>query len=129
MNYKKFTGTESESRELFSHRENFPTAFLEEPNQELLNSLSIETFACIQGSNVFLLEKVRSEVKVYPNPFQQRIKVEGEKGERVEIYDLMGQLQSSGILSERGTLEVDLKGPEGVYMVKTGGEVIRVYKE
>ena len=127
--YKKFTGTVSGSRELFSHRENFPTAFLEEPNQELLNSLSIETFACIQGSNVFLLEKVRSEVKVYPNPFQQRIRVEGEKGEKVEIYDLMGQLQSSGILSERGILEVDLKGPEGVYMVKTGGEVIRVYKE
>lgn len=72
-------------------------------------------------------ENVASSYYIYPNPANDKIYVEGEDVEYVELYNAMGQLMVVVKGSEKTTIDVTSYG-EGVYFVKVVGRETRTQK-
>lgn len=72
-------------------------------------------------------ENVASSYNIYPNPANDKIYVEGEDVEYVELYNAMGQLMVVVKGSEKTTIDVTSYG-EGVYFVKVVGRETRTQK-
>lgn len=72
-------------------------------------------------------ENVASRYYIYPNPANDKIYVEGEDVEYVELYNAMGQLMVVVKGSEKTTIDVTSYG-EGVYFVKVVGRETRTQK-
>lgn len=65
-------------------------------------------------------------VTVYPNPAQDVITIEGQQGETVTFYSLVGAVVKSTVLtSDFVTLDVS-NLPSGSYLVQVGAEVVKV---
>ena len=64
---------------------------------------------------------VRSEVRVYPNPASDQLRVQGTHPlERVELYDLYGRIMLIVNNVENDSITLDLSGlPVGVYVLRT----------
>lgn len=71
-------------------------------------------------------EKEPEPIKIYPNPATEYIIVKNIKeGERVEIYDLLGQIVLSANPGER----IDISGfTNGLYYVRVGDFIEKIIK-
>lgn len=68
-----------------------------------------------------------SSVFFSPNPFSDRISVEGISGGRVAIFDVMGKVIFSSVIENGEILTADL--PSGLYLVKVESESGSVVKK
>ena len=72
----------------------------------------------VQGASATLKGGIGSEARVYPNPAESEVVVEGPVHYQVQVYDLEGRpLQQSGTLSGRTSLDVSSLRP-GVYLLQ-----------
>ncbi len=85
---------------------------------------------CLDVTGVTGIEKlIREELKIYPNPATNQIKIQGVNNSLIELLDMSGRLcWSSKKLNE--DLQIDLSGlSRGVYLIKiTGKEFITTRK-
>ena len=69
-----------------------------------------------------------SSLKVYPNPSQNTLNLDGNILGSYQIYDLQGKLQLQGTKSEEiETISVEKLQP-GIYFLKIGGSTYRIVK-
>lgn len=74
-------------------------------------------------SNTIALEYIPTEMRVYPNPCNDRAVIKGMAGQRVRVHDMLGQLMVDETLSPSGHLEVKTEAwPTGVYTVWSKSE-------
>jgi Secretion system C-terminal sorting domain len=69
---------------------------------------------------------VSGELKVYPNPATDVIQVSNVAGDKVGLYNAVGQLVAEQkVVQNKATMQVGHL-PKGVYVVKTAGQVAKV---
>ena len=68
-------------------------------------------------------------ILLYPNPFSDKIRIEGLEGEReIQIYNAQGMLIKT--TSINGDSEINVKElPTGIYIFRIGGHAMRLVKE
>ncbi len=84
-------------------------------------------YTCFGASSVQTINKKILEIKVWPNPIQNELKIqfpEGKELYRVDIYDIVGnQIYSKVNTGDVKLMEVDFTTiPEGIYIVKISSE-------
>ena len=119
---------ESASRHPFQWtRVNLTTSFHESGNYEVIVSNVMDEAGNLssgaQGSYsvLGLKENANSLLKLYPNPSNGKLFIEGlERNEAIEIVDILCKTLYQKTISER-KLELDLKLKNGLYFVKHSG--------
>ena len=125
---QQFVGRGSRLLDLIQSPKNPKDFLLESANLGAILQMEVAPMGCRQGSSVFLFRKPKNSLHVYPNPTAYKLTIEGESGEPIELYDLMGNLLSTKVLPHTGSLQLPLQGPEGVYLLKTLQGTIPIYK-
>ena len=99
----------------------------EEPNGNVTEA-AIDRFFIVEFDELAIEEK-KNEFKVYPNPFQHQIRIDGIIGEtQYQLMTLEGSIVKSGFLSIDNVVinASDLKS--GVYLLNVINKVYRVIK-
>jgi hypothetical protein len=74
---------------------------------------------------------LENRLLLYPNPTRNQLKIENyelQEGDKVEIYNMLGQLQSSMLPAQPSTIEVGHL-PTGMYILRVGRMVGKFVKE
>ena len=84
----------------------------------------------ITGSFVAIEENLVPQVNVYPNPTQGMIRVEGSAMRSIALFDMSGRMLWSYGGGETDYETIDLSSyPQGMYLLKVDGKVIKITKE
>jgi hypothetical protein len=77
--------------------------------------------SCATGVNE--IENLNSSISLFPNPATSEIKIKNAKSkiESVEVFDVMGQLQTSNLRPQTNSVDVSSLA-QGIYFVKVTGE-------
>ena len=82
------------------------------------------TYSILFWSDLLNVAEISNEVKLYPNPAKDIIKIEGIEVAEVEVYNALGQR----VKMVQSTNEIDLSGlVEGVYMLRITDAEGKVY--
>ena len=82
------------------------------------------TYSILFWSDLLNVTEISNEVKLYPNPAKDIIKIEGIEVAEVEVYSVLGQM----VKTVRATNEIDLSGlVEGIYMLRITDVEGKVY--
>ena len=82
------------------------------------------TYSILFWSDLLNVTEISNEVKLYPNPTKDIIKIEGIEVAEVEVYNALGQR----VKMVQSTNEIDLSGlVEGVYMLRITDAEGKVY--
>ena len=82
------------------------------------------TYSILFWSDLLNVAEISNEVKLYPNPAKDIIKIEGIEVAEVEVYNALGQR----VKMVQSTNEIDLSGlVEGIYMLRITDAEGKVY--
>ena len=82
------------------------------------------TYSILFWSDLLNVTEISNEVKLYPNPAKDIIKIEGIEVAEVEVYNALGQR----VKIVQSTNEIDLSGlVEGIYMLRITDAEGKVY--
>ena len=82
------------------------------------------TYSILFWSDLLNVTEISDEVKLYPNPAKDIIKIEGIEVAEVEVYSVLGQM----VKTVRAANEIDLNGlVEGIYMLRITDVEGKVY--
>ena len=82
------------------------------------------TYSILFWSDLLNVTEISNEVKLYPNPAKDIIKIEGIEVAEVEVYNALGQR----VKMVQSTNEIDLSGlVEGIYMLRITDAEGKVY--
>ena len=82
------------------------------------------TYSILFWSDLLNVTEISNEVKLYPNPAKDIIKIEGIEVAEVEVYSVLGQM----VKTVRAANEIDLNGlVEGIYMLRITDVEGKVY--
>ena len=82
------------------------------------------TYSILFWSDLLNVTEISNEVKLYPNPAKDIIKIEGIEVAEVEVHSVLGQMEKT----VRGTNEIDMSGlMEGIYMLRITDAEGKVY--
>ena len=82
------------------------------------------TYSILFWSDLLNVTEISNEVKLYPNPTKDIIKIEGIEVAEVEVYNALGQR----VKIVQSTNEIDLSGlVEGIYMLRITDAEGKVY--
>ena len=82
------------------------------------------TYSILFWSDLLNVTEISDEVKLYPNPAKDIIKIEGIEVAEVEVYNALGQR----VKMVQSTNEIDLSGlVEGIYMLRITDAEGKVY--
>jgi hypothetical protein len=76
-------------------------------------------------------ELTHNKLILYPNPATAQLRImnyELRKGDKVEIFNMLGQMQSSILNSQLSTINVEYL-PAGIYILKIGNHIGKFVKE
>ncbi len=83
--------------------------------------------ATVLGTRFVDLANHQKEIKIYPNPANKLLTVEGEVGEKLEIFNVYGKMVFTMVFTEPvHLLNLDIL-PGGTYFAKTSTSLIRLY--
>ena len=84
------------------------------------------TYSILFWSDLLNVTEISNEVKLYPNPAKDIIKIEGIEVAEVEVYNALGQR----VKIVQSTNEIDLSGlVDGVYLVRIRDKEGRIFLE
>lgn len=82
------------------------------------------TYSILFWSDLLNVTEISDEVKLYPNPAKDNIKIEGIEVAEVEVYSVLGQM----VKTVQAANEIDLNGlVEGIYMLRITDVEGKVY--
>ena len=92
--------------------------------------LICDTVSIVATTNINESIKLKSEIKVYPNPFKDEIQIESNFGgtKAFEIYSIVGELILKGILNANSkTINLTDLAPN-VYVLKINNQTLKLIK-
>lgn len=88
----------------------------------------LDAVGVINSSQSSSINTVERRIKVYPNPINELLIIESDFEQNFSIYNLSGQIVSSGIVNFRSTLDCS-ELERGVYILKIGIDSLKLVKE
>ena len=94
------------------------------------NKLISETVTLLVDNNLSVGNIINSNIKIYPNPTNKIINIEGltKNGNNIiQIFDVQGKLVITKTINEKGTIDLSELN-KGVYVIKIGEVAQRIVK-
>ncbi len=79
-------------------------------------------------TGLFALNSKGSEIKVYPNPFNNKITIVVNGTEQVKLFNVLGMLVYSGDIKDKSEIDLTEK-PNGIYFIHIGSVTKKIIKE